>query len=148
MLILQGKSRFARWDSYQCCGCFSNTVHIWATKKGYDFSFMGPFLSTSLLVLIVFTLIQIFIPLGKLGSTIFGGLGAILFSAFIIYDTDNLTSVWMAWSPHLSTPHLSVFLVVLITAHGSVLVVSHYLDHRIYLMRPTLNLTYRPMPRQ
>ncbi|KAF5947418.1 hypothetical protein HYC85_013375 [Camellia sinensis] len=32
---------------------------------------------------------HIFIPLGKLGSTIYGGIGAIIFSGFIIYDTDN-----------------------------------------------------------
>ncbi|KAL7177857.1 hypothetical protein ACSBR2_031087 [Camellia fascicularis] len=102
---------------------------FWAAKKGYDFSFLGPFLITSLMVLIVFGLIQvcrnflflffslmqvnrvglfklccllilslqncgfnkhIFIPLGKLGSTIYGGIGAIIFSGFIIYDTDNL----------------------------------------------------------
>ena len=82
---------------------------FWAAKKVYDFSFVGPFLSTSLLVLIVFTLIQIFIPLGKLGSTIFGGLGAILFSAFLIYDTNNLTSVWIAWSPLVCPLRISLF---------------------------------------
>ncbi|KAI8007262.1 Protein LIFEGUARD 4 [Camellia lanceoleosa] len=90
--------------------------------------FLRPFLITSLVVLIIFGLIQvcgnflflffsliqvnrvglfklclltlslqncgfnqhIFIPLGKLGSTTYGGIGAIIFSGFIIYDTDNL----------------------------------------------------------
>lgn len=33
---------------------------------------------------------QIFIPFGKLGSTIFGLLMTIVFSGFIIYDTNNL----------------------------------------------------------
>ncbi|KAG5520398.1 hypothetical protein RHGRI_033095 [Rhododendron griersonianum] len=63
---------------------------FWAAARGHDFSFLGPFLMVSLLVLIVFSLIQIFIPFGKLGSTIFGLLVTIIFSGFIIYDTDNL----------------------------------------------------------
>lgn len=36
------------------------------------------------------TLLQIFIPFGKVGTTIYGCLGAIIFSGYIIYDTDNL----------------------------------------------------------
>lgn len=63
---------------------------FWAAARGHDFSFLGPFLMVSLLVLIVFSFIQIFIPFGKLGSTIFGLLITIIFSGFIIYDTDNL----------------------------------------------------------
>ncbi|OAY72935.1 BI1-like protein [Ananas comosus] len=63
---------------------------FWAAKRGYDFNFLGPFLSAALLVLIIYCLIQIFIPLGKIGSTIYGCIAAIVFSGFIIYDTDNL----------------------------------------------------------
>ncbi|XP_058209902.1 protein LIFEGUARD 4-like isoform X2 [Rhododendron vialii] len=62
----------------------SSTLYtFWAAKNGWDFHFMGPFLFTSLLVLIAVALIQVFMPMGKLGSTIYGGLEAILFSAFI-----------------------------------------------------------------
>uniref|UniRef100_A0A5B7BM02 Putative BI1-like protein n=1 Tax=Davidia involucrata TaxID=16924 RepID=A0A5B7BM02_DAVIN len=63
---------------------------FWAAKRGHDFQFLWPFLFSSLLVLMVFSLIQIFIPLGHIGSMIWGGLGAIVFSGFIIYDTDNI----------------------------------------------------------
>nr|CAD1819814.1 unnamed protein product [Ananas comosus var. bracteatus] len=63
---------------------------FWAAKRGYDFNFLGPFLSAALLVLMIYCLIQIFIPLGKIGSTIYGCIAAIVFSGFIIYDTDNL----------------------------------------------------------
>lgn len=31
-----------------------------------------------------------FFPMGKLGTMIYGCIGAIIFSGFIIYDTDNL----------------------------------------------------------
>lgn len=34
--------------------------------------------------------VQIFIPLGKLSLMIYGCIAAILFSAYIVYDTDNL----------------------------------------------------------
>ncbi|KAG6532419.1 hypothetical protein ZIOFF_006262 [Zingiber officinale] len=63
---------------------------FWAAKRGYDFNFLGPFLFASLMVLMLYCLIQIFIPMGKVSTTIYGCLAAIIFSGFIIYDTDNL----------------------------------------------------------
>ncbi|KAK2980643.1 hypothetical protein RJ640_011451 [Escallonia rubra] len=74
-----------------CVVVVSLTLYtFWAAKRGHDFQFLGPFLFTSLLMLIAFALIQIFIPLGKLGHTIYGCIGALIFSGFIIFDTDNL----------------------------------------------------------
>ena len=32
---------------------------FWASRKGYDFSFMGPFLFSALIVLILFIIIQV-----------------------------------------------------------------------------------------
>ncbi|KAL6654026.1 hypothetical protein ACP70R_007491 [Stipagrostis hirtigluma subsp. patula] len=63
---------------------------FWAVKRGYDFTFMYPFLFTSLLVLLVYLIIQIFFPLGKVGVTIYGCLATVLFCGFIIYDTNLL----------------------------------------------------------
>ncbi|KAH9613853.1 hypothetical protein KSS87_014756 [Heliosperma pusillum] len=63
---------------------------FWAAKRGKDFSFLRPFLFAGFMVLIIFMLIQIFIPLGKLTMMIYGCIAAILFSGYIIYDTDNL----------------------------------------------------------
>ncbi|CAK9142007.1 unnamed protein product, partial [Ilex paraguariensis] len=74
-----------------CVVVVSLTLYtFWAAKRGQDFSFLGPFLFASLMVLIVFMLIQIFIPLGKLGSMIYGCLAALIFSGYIVFDTDNL----------------------------------------------------------
>ncbi|KAH7297934.1 hypothetical protein KP509_25G019600 [Ceratopteris richardii] len=67
---------------------------FWASRKGYDFSFMGPFLFTSLIILCVFGFVQIFFPLGPLSSMIYGGLGALLFCGYIIYDTSNLIKIY------------------------------------------------------
>jgi len=63
---------------------------FWASKKGKDFSFLGPILFSSLIVIILFSFIQVFFPLGSLSTTIYGGLGALVFSGYIVYDTDNL----------------------------------------------------------
>ncbi|KAJ0982456.1 hypothetical protein J5N97_010711 [Dioscorea zingiberensis] len=63
---------------------------FWAAKRGYDFNFLGPFLTAAILILLIYWVIQFFFPFGKIGQTIYGCLGAIIFSGFIIYDTDNL----------------------------------------------------------
>jgi len=63
---------------------------FWASKKGKDFSYLGPVLFAGLVVLLLTSFIQIFFPLGPTSVAIFGGFGAVLFSAFIVYDTENL----------------------------------------------------------
>ncbi|WVZ50844.1 hypothetical protein U9M48_002058 [Paspalum notatum var. saurae] len=65
---------------------------FWAVKRGYDFTFtfIFLFLFTCLHVLLVYAIIQIFFPLGRVGTTIFGLLGTMVFSGFIIYDTNML----------------------------------------------------------
>ncbi|CAO2142139.1 unnamed protein product [Urochloa humidicola] len=63
---------------------------FWAVKKGYDFTFMFPFLFTCLNVLLVYLIIQMFFPLGRVGITIYGFLATIVFSGFIIFDTHML----------------------------------------------------------
>ncbi|KQJ88076.1 protein LIFEGUARD 2 [Brachypodium distachyon] len=63
---------------------------FWAANMGHDFTFMFPFLFVSLLVLLVYLLIQMMVPLGTVGTTIYGALATVIFSAFIIYDTNML----------------------------------------------------------
>ncbi|XP_010435077.1 PREDICTED: BI1-like protein [Camelina sativa] len=70
---------------------FGLTIYtFWAVKRGHDFSFLGPFLFGSLLIILVFTLLQIYYPLGKLTSMIFSGVASIVFCGYIIFDTDQL----------------------------------------------------------
>ncbi|KAJ6306604.1 hypothetical protein OIU78_021845 [Salix suchowensis] len=45
---------------------------FWAARRGHDFSFLGPFLFASLIALLLFALIQIFFPLGRIFVMIFG----------------------------------------------------------------------------
>ncbi|KAK7277614.1 hypothetical protein RJT34_22629 [Clitoria ternatea] len=63
---------------------------FWAARRGHDFNFLGPFLFGALLVLMVFGLIQVLFPLGKLSVMVYGCLAAVIMCGYIIYDTDNL----------------------------------------------------------
>lgn len=70
------------------CGLTGYT--FWASKKGKDFSFLGPILFTSLLVLILTSFMQMFFPLGPTSVAVYGGISAVVFCGYIVYDTDNL----------------------------------------------------------
>lgn len=91
---------------------------FWAAKRGYDFNFLGPFLFSAVIVLLVFGFIQIIFPLGKITSMIYGGLGALIFSGYIIYDTDNIIKrhtydeyIWATVSLYLDI--INLFLQIL-----------------------------------
>ncbi|KAK1295766.1 BI1-like protein [Acorus calamus] len=99
---------------------------FWAARRGHDFNFLGPFLFASIFVLMIFALIQIFFPLGRLSLMIYGGLAAIIFSGYIIYDTDNLIKrysydeyIWAAVSLYLDIVNLFLALLTLFRAADS-----------------------------
>ncbi|PKU83807.1 protein LIFEGUARD 4-like [Dendrobium catenatum] len=96
---------------------------FWAAKRGHDFSFLGPILFSSLIVLIVFAFIQIFFPMGRISHMIYGGLAALIFSGYIIYDTDNLIKrysydeyIWAAVALYLDIINLFLALLTLFRA--------------------------------
>ncbi|KAF6142579.1 hypothetical protein GIB67_039543 [Kingdonia uniflora] len=70
--------------------CSMTGYTFWAAKKGKDFSYLGPILFTSLIILILTGFIQMFFPLGPTSVAIYGALGALIFSGYLVYDTDNL----------------------------------------------------------
>ncbi|KAI4342718.1 hypothetical protein MLD38_027308 [Melastoma candidum] len=91
---------------------------FWAAKRGKDFSFLGPFLFAAVLVLMVFGLIQFFFPLGRISLMIYGALGALIFSGYIIYDTDNMIKrysyddyIWASVSLYIDV--INLFLSIL-----------------------------------
>eukprot|EP00898_Chlorokybus_atmophyticus_P002504 jgi/Chlat1/3254/Chrsp22S03432 len=63
---------------------------FYAVKQGKDFNMLGPMLFASLWVLIAWGFIQFFFAPGPIGRMIYSLIGAIIFSAYIVYDTDNL----------------------------------------------------------
>ncbi|KAL6636764.1 hypothetical protein ACP70R_024336 [Stipagrostis hirtigluma subsp. patula] len=96
---------------------------FWAAKRGHDFNFLGPFLFAAIMVLVVFSLIQIFFPLGKISTMIYGGLASLIFCGYIIYDTDNIIKrysydeyIWAAVSLYLDVINLFLSLLELLRA--------------------------------
>ncbi|RLN35612.1 BI1-like protein isoform X2 [Panicum miliaceum] len=63
---------------------------FWAARRGHDFSFLGPFLAAACLILMLYWLAQMLLPMGSVATTVYGCVVALVFSGFIIYDTDNL----------------------------------------------------------
>ncbi|MBA0710601.1 hypothetical protein Golax_009878, partial [Gossypium laxum] len=63
---------------------------FWASKNGKDFNYLGPILFTSLVILVLTSLIQMFFPLGPTTTAIYGAISALVFCGFIVYDTDSL----------------------------------------------------------
>lgn len=99
---------------------------FWAAKRGHDFNFLGPFLFGALLVLMVFSLIQILFPLGKISVMIYGCLASIIFCGYIIYDTDNLIKrysydeyIWAAVALYLDVINLFLSLLTVFRAAES-----------------------------
>ncbi|KAF9673326.1 hypothetical protein SADUNF_Sadunf10G0012400 [Salix dunnii] len=70
--------------------CSLTAYTFWAAKKGKDFSFLGPILFTSLIILILTSFIQVFFPLGSTSTAVYGGISALIFCGYIVYDTDHL----------------------------------------------------------
>ncbi|VVB06713.1 unnamed protein product [Arabis nemorensis] len=99
---------------------------FWAAKRGQDFNFLGPFLFGAVIVLMVFSFIQILFPLGKISVMIYGCLASIIFCAYIVYDTDNLIKrhsydeyIWAAVSLYLDVINLFLSLLTLLRAADS-----------------------------
>ncbi|KAI3741898.1 hypothetical protein L1987_59576 [Smallanthus sonchifolius] len=93
---------------------------FWAAKRGYDFYFLRDFLWSALIVLIIFSFIQIFFPIGKISKMIYSGLYAIILCGYIVYDTDNLIKrytydqyIWAAVALYLDI--INVFLSLIKT---------------------------------
>lgn len=91
---------------------------FWASKKGKEFGYLGPFLFSALTILVVTSFIQIFFPFGPASNAVIGGFGALVFSGFIVYDTENLIKrhtydeyIWASVGLYLDI--LNLFLTIL-----------------------------------
>lgn len=94
---------------------------FWAARRGYDFSFLGPMLFAGVMILFLFVLFQAFFPFGRLSVTIYGAIAALIFSAYIIYDTDNLIKrysydeyIWASVALYLDVLNLFLALINLL----------------------------------
>lgn len=65
-------------------------LSVFAMNTKRDFSAMGKFLFIALIVFIVASLINIFVVGSSMLSLALSGAGALIFSAYILYDTQNI----------------------------------------------------------
>lgn len=63
----------------------SLTTYVLVTKK--DFSFLGAGLFAALIILIVWSMLNMFCDFGPMGQMVFSLIGALVFSGYILYDT-------------------------------------------------------------
>ncbi|GLJ14475.1 hypothetical protein SUGI_0234060 [Cryptomeria japonica] len=96
---------------------------FWAARRGYDFNFLGPILFSTLVVLIVFGFIQVLFPLGRTSVMIYGVLASIIFSGYIVFDTDNIIKrynydeyIWATVALYLDIINLFLSLLTLFRA--------------------------------
>lgn len=82
---------------------------------------MCPFVNFVFIISIF--ILQIFFPLGKISVMIYGGLAAIIFCGYIVYDTDNLIKrytydeyIWAAVALYLDVINLFLSLLTLLRA--------------------------------
>ncbi|XP_021938786.1 protein lifeguard 1, partial [Zootermopsis nevadensis] len=64
--------------------CFGLTMFAFQTK--WDFTVMGGALFVAVIILMIFGIVAIFIP-GKTITLIYASCGALLFSLYLVYDT-------------------------------------------------------------
>ncbi|XP_062104156.1 protein LIFEGUARD 2-like [Humulus lupulus] len=102
-----------------CVVVISLTLYtLWAVKRGWDFTFLGPFLFASLFLLFFFSLIQILFPMGKMSMMIYSGVASMIFCGYIVYDTESMIKrhsyddyIWAAVSLYLDI--INLFLALL-----------------------------------
>ena len=80
-------------------------------------------LRAGLIALVAWSFIQLFFPAPPIAQSVFALLGAVLFSAYIVYDTDNLIQrydldqyIWA--SVHLYLDIINLFLKLLQLLNG------------------------------
>lgn len=95
-----------------------------ASKKGVDFSFMGPLLFAGLWAMVVWGFLQIFFQPGPIAHTIYALLGSFLFSAYIVYDIQLLIArlslddyIWASVNLYLDVINLFLYILQLLGRH-------------------------------
>lgn len=94
---------------------------FWAARRGHDFSFLGPMLFAALLVLVFWSFIQLFFPLGRSGLVVYSLLASLVFALYIVFDMDNLIKrysvdeyVWASVAIYLDVINLFLNILTLL----------------------------------
>lgn len=63
---------------------------FFAMQVKYDFTGWGPYLLIGILILVIYSLVLIFIPFNSTAYIIMSALGVLIFSFYVIYDTQRI----------------------------------------------------------
>lgn len=63
---------------------------FWAVRKGHDFTHWGTYLFTSIWAFMLFGFMQIILPVNDTTRMVYALLGTLLFSGYLVYDTNML----------------------------------------------------------
>ncbi|KAH7617384.1 hypothetical protein Ndes2526B_g07986 [Nannochloris sp. 'desiccata'] len=92
-----------------------------ATRRGQEFTWLGPILFSALWALIIWGLLQLVFKPGPVGETIFSLLGALVFCGYIIFDVHLLATrldvddyVWGSVSLYLDVINLFLYILRII----------------------------------
>ena len=98
---------------------------FWAVRRGVEFDFMGPFLCSMLWGLLAFCCLSFFVRIGGFAQLAMAGFGAMLFSAYIVYDTHLLIKrfslddyVWASVTLYLDILNLFVRLLEILGSNS------------------------------
>lgn len=97
---------------------------LFTFQTNYDFSGMGSWLFSGLLLLVGAGFVQVFIPFSKALDLVVAGAGCVIFSAYIIYDTYMITrrlspDEWVLAVISLYLDVVNLFLNILRVLNGS-----------------------------
>jgi FtsH-binding integral membrane protein len=63
---------------------------FWAVRRGHDFTHWGTYLFTTLWAFLLFGFMQILLPVSDTMRAIYAFMGTLLFSGYLVYDTNML----------------------------------------------------------
>ncbi|KAL9683983.1 hypothetical protein QQ045_021414 [Rhodiola kirilowii] len=86
---------------------------FWASKKGKSFSYLRPFLSSCLAILLVTGVLQLFFPLVSKGNAIYAAVVAMVFSGYLVHDTDSMIRHYYKYNEYIAAS-VSIFLDIVI----------------------------------
>ncbi|KAM0789440.1 hypothetical protein ACM66B_000263 [Microbotryomycetes sp. NB124-2] len=91
---------------------------LFTMQSKYDFDSMGPYLFGALLVFFFTGLVNLFIPFSRTTDAVFAGLGALLFSAYVVFDTHLIlrrlhVDDWILGAISLYLDFINLFLQIL-----------------------------------
>merc|ERR1719326_1029858 len=94
---------------------------FYAVRRGADFGYLGPVLWACLMGMLFFALTAFFVPMGPVVHSVYAGIGAVVFSGYIVCDTDLIVRrlpideyIWGAMSLYIDIVNLFLFILDLL----------------------------------